>query len=59
MAQPNEPVGTTADPLAAVTSAHKLLMPNQPATNLKTLPFEWTISEQYDAFKLFWEFMES
>ena len=59
MAQPNEPAGTTADPLAVLTAALKLLMPNQPATNLKTPTFEWTTSDQYDEFKLFQEIMES
>ena len=38
MAQPNEPADTTADPLAVLTAALKLLMPNQPATILKTPP---------------------
>ena len=51
MAQPNEPAGTTADPLAVLTATLKLLMPNQPATNLKTPIFEWTTSDQYDEFK--------
>ena len=53
MAQPNEPAGSTADPLAILTVVLKLLMPQQPATNLKTPTFEWTTSEQYDEFKLF------
>ena len=53
MPQPKAPAGTTADPLAVLTAALKLLMPNQPATNLKTPTFEWTISDQYDEFKLF------
>ena len=30
--------GTAADPLAALTTALKLLVPNQPATNLKHPP---------------------
>ena len=59
MAQPNEPTGTTADPLAVLTSALKSLMPNQPATNLKTPTFERTTSDQYDKFKLFQESTES
>ena len=53
MAQPSEPAGTTADPLAVLTATLKSLMPNQPATNLKTSTFEWTTSDQYDEFKLF------
>ena len=59
MAQPNEPAGTTADPLAVWTAVLKSLMPNQPATNLKTPTFEWTTSDQYDEFKLYWESTES
>ena len=59
MAQPNEPAGTAANPLAALTTALKSLMPNQPATNLKTPTFEWTTSDQYDEFTLFCEFTES
>ena len=38
MAQPNEPAGTAADPLAALTAALKLLLPTQPATTLKLPP---------------------
>ena len=38
MAQPNEPAGAAADPLAALTAALKLLLPNQPATTLKEPP---------------------
>ena len=53
MTQPNEPAGTAADPLAALTEALKLLLPNQPANTLKTPTFEWTTSDQYDEFKLF------
>ena len=53
MAQPNEPTGTTADPVAVLTAALKSLMPDQPAANLKTPTFEWTTSDQYDEFKLF------
>ena len=34
-------------------------MPNQPATNLNTTNSEWTTSDQYDEFKLFFEFTES
>ena len=48
MAKPNEPTGTKADPLAVLTAALKLLMPNQPVTNVKTPTFEWTTSDQYD-----------
>ena len=59
MAQPNEPAGTAADPLAALTTALKSLIPNQPATNLKTPTGEWTTSDQCDEFKLFHESMES
>ena len=59
MAQPNEPAGTAADPLAALTAALKLLMPNQPATNVKTPTFKWTMSDQYDEFKLFCESTDS
>ena len=59
MAYPNEPAGAAADPLTALTTALKLLMPNQPATNLKTPYFEWTTSDQYDEFKVFYESMES
>ena len=59
MAQPIEPTGTAADPLAALTAALKLLLPNQLATTLQTPTFEWTISDQYDEFKLFQESMES
>ena len=40
MAQTNKPAGTTADPLAVLKAALTLLMPNQPATNLKTPTFE-------------------
>ena len=53
MAQPNDPAATSGDPLAVLTAALKLLMPNQPATNLKTPIFEWTTFDQYDEFKLF------
>ena len=59
MAQPNEPSSTTADSLAVLTAALKLLMLNQPATNVKTPTFEWTTSEQYDEFRLFQECTES
>ena len=59
MAQPNKPAGTTADPLAVLTAALKLLMPSHPATNLKTPTCEWTTSDQNDEFKLFLESMES
>ena len=59
MAQPNEPTGTAADPLAALTTALKLLMPNQQTTNLRTPTFEWTTSNQYDEFKIFCESTES
>ena len=53
MAQPIEPAGAAGDPLTALTTALKLLMPNQPATNIKMAIFEWTTSDQYDEFKLF------
>ena len=53
MALPNEAACATADPIAVLTAALKLLMPNQPATNLKTPTFEWTTSDQHDEFKLF------
>ena len=33
MAQPNEPAGATAHPLAVLIAALNSLMPNQPATN--------------------------
>ena len=59
MSQPNEPAGTTLNPLAALTTTLKLLMPNQPVTNYKTATSEWTTSSQYDEFKLFWESTES
>ena len=59
MAQPNDPAGTIADPLAVLTTALKSLMPNQSASNLETPTFEWTTSDQYDNFKLFQESMES
>ena len=59
MAQLNKPAGATADPLAVLTAAVKLPVPNRAATNLKTPTFEWTTSEQYDEFKLFWESTES
>ena len=59
MAQPNEPASDAADPLAALTTALKLLMSNQAAINLKTPTFEWTTSDQYDEFKLFCESIES
>ena len=58
-AQPNEPANATADPLAALTTAFKSLMPNQPATNLKTPTFDWTTSDQYDEFKVNCESTES
>ena len=48
MAQLNEPAGIAANPLAAKKAALKSLMPNQPATNLKTLIFKWNTSDQYD-----------
>ena len=38
MAHPNEPAGTAGDPLAALTTTLKSLMPNQPVTNLKNPP---------------------
>ena len=50
MAQPIESAGNTADPLEVLTAALKSLVPNQPATNLKTPTFEWTTSDQYDKF---------
>ena len=53
MAQPNKPARATADPIAILTAALRLLMPNQPATNLKTPTFGWTTYDQYDEFKLF------
>ena len=53
MAQPNELAGTAADPLAALTAALMLLLPNQPATTLQTNIFEWTMSDQHDEFKIF------
>ena len=59
MAQPNEPAGTIAGPLAALATALKSLMPNQHATNLKMPTFEWTTSDQYDEFKLFCESTKS
>ena len=46
-------------PLQLLTAALKLLLPNQPATTLKTPTFEWTMSDQYDEFKLLQEFTES
>ena len=59
MAPPGEPAGTVANPLSTLTSPPKLLLPNQPATTLKTSTFEWTMSDQYDEFKLFLDSMES
>ena len=53
MALQSESAGDAADPLAALTAALKSLMPNQPATTLKTPTLEWTTSGQYDEFKLF------
>ena len=50
MAQPNEPAGTAADPPLALRAAPKLLLPNQPATTLKTPT--WTTCNQCDEFKL-------
>ena len=58
MAQLIEPAGAAVGPLAALTTALKLLVPNQPATNLKTPTFVWTSSDQYDEFKLFLESTE-
>ena len=46
-------------PLAALAGTLKLLLPNQSATTLKTPTFEWTTSDQYDKFKLFWESTDS
>ena len=53
MAQPNEPASTVAEPLADLTAALKLLLPNQPVTTLKSPTFECTMSHQYDEFKVF------
>ena len=46
-------------PLAALTAALKLLLPNQSATTLQTPTFGLTMSDQYDEFILFQESMES
>ena len=46
-------------PIAVLTAALKSLMPNQPATNLKTPTFDWTTSDQYDEFKLFYKSTKS
>ena len=59
MAMPNEPASTATDPLAALTTALKLQMPNHLATNLKTPTLEWTTSYQYDEFKPFYDATES
>ena len=59
MAQLNEPAGAAADPFAPLTAVLKLLLPNKPATTLKTPTSECTTSDQYDEFKLFWESTES
>ena len=59
MAQLIEPASAAADHLAAPVAVLKSLMPNPPATNLKTPTFEWTTSDQYEVFKLFWESTES
>ena len=52
MAKSNKPAGTAAYPLEALTVL-RLLMPNQPATDLKTPTFEGTILNQYDEVKPF------
>ena len=59
MAQPHEPANAAADSLQLLTTALKLLMPNQWATNFRSPTFEWTTSKQYDEFKLFCESTES
>ena len=47
------------DPLAALTTVLKKLIPNPPSVSLATPTFDWNSTEQYDDFQLFHKSVDS
>ena len=47
------------DPLAALTTVLKKLIPNPPSVSLATPTFDWNSTEQYDDFQLFCKSVDS